>query len=224
MSTLTDSIENGLDLPHRRVPRAWARDGICPRCLRASCHGRRDRYQLPRPRRCAAAPRHRTKDHPMQTDATPDWFYPDWAAAAPGSASISWYNAGRVDWRARLGGDEAADAGDGGVRALRQDDAAGGVSGRDGAGGAVAGAVRFDPAGLSEDGQRPAADRGRADAAPLLPRAVVQLVGPAVEEALYNSQAMRAFAGSTSAGSRCRTRPRCVASAICSRRTISVGG
>ena len=59
------------------------------------------------------------------------------------------------------------------------------LSGRDGARGAVAGAVRFDPAGPSEGGPGPAAHRGGADAAPLLPPAVVGLADPAVEEALY---------------------------------------
>src|SRR5436190_17915415 len=49
---------------------------------------------------------------------------------------------------------------------------------RDGAGGAVGGAVRADRAVLSEAGQWPAADRGRADAAPLFLAAVVQSVGP----------------------------------------------
>src|SRR5215468_6243533 len=54
------------------------------------------------------------------------------------------------------------------------------------------------------------------------------LSDPAVEEALYDSQAMRRFVGidprlregRLSAASRCQTRPRCAASAICSRRTI----
>jgi hypothetical protein len=58
------------------------------------------------------------------------------------------------------------------------------------------------------------------------------LSDPAAEEALYDSQAMRRFVsidprfreGRLSAASRCRTRRRCAASAICSRRTISAGG
>src|SRR5512133_3465880 len=50
------------------------------------------------------------------------------------------------------------------------------------------------------------------------------LSDPAVEEALYDSLAMRRFVASISAASRCRTRPRCAASATCWRRTISAGG
>src|SRR5215831_14106376 len=52
------------------------------------------------------------------------------------------------------------------------------LSCRDGAGGAVAGAVCADRAILSEVGQWPAADRDRADAAHLFFAAVVQFVGP----------------------------------------------
>src|SRR6516165_7414229 len=47
------------------------------------------------------------------------------------------------------------------------------------------------------------------------------LSDPAVEEALYDSLAMRGLLESTSDVSRFLTRPRCVASAICSRSTIS---
>jgi hypothetical protein len=50
------------------------------------------------------------------------------------------------------------------------------------------------------------------------------LSDPAVEEALYDSQAMRGLSASISATSRCRTRRRCAASATCSRRMIWVGG
>jgi transposase, IS5 family len=46
------------------------------------------------------------------------------------------------------------------------------------------------------------------------------LSDPAVEEALYDSQAMRRFVGSTLVASRCRMRPRCAASATCSRSMI----
>ena len=54
------------------------------------------------------------------------------------------------------------------------------------------------------------------------------LSDPAVEEALYDSQAMRRFVGIDPrfregrllAASRCRMRPQCAASATCSRRTI----
>jgi len=57
------------------------------------------------------------------------------------------------------------------------------------------------------------------------------LSDPAVEEALYDSAAMRRFVGidprlregRLSAASRFPTRPRCAASATCSRRTISAG-
>jgi Transposase domain (DUF772) len=72
-----------------------------------------------------------------------------------------------------------------------QDDAAGSVSCRDGARCTVAGAVRADRTGLSEAGQWPPAGRGRADAAHLFLAALV----PAVEEALYDSPAMRRFVG-----------------------------
>jgi IS5 family transposase len=58
------------------------------------------------------------------------------------------------------------------------------------------------------------------------------LSDPAVEEALYDSLAMRRFVGldprfregRLSAASRCRTRRRYAASATCSRSTISAGG
>jgi hypothetical protein len=50
------------------------------------------------------------------------------------------------------------------------------------------------------------------------------LSDPAVEEALYDSLAMRRLSGSISAASRCRTRRRCAASATCWRRTISADG
>ena len=58
------------------------------------------------------------------------------------------------------------------------------------------------------------------------------LSDPAVEEALYASQAMRHFVGIDPrfregrllAASRCRMRQRCAASAICSRRMIWAGG
>ena len=57
------------------------------------------------------------------------------------------------------------------------------------------------------------------------------LSDPAVEEALYDSLAMRRFVGidprfregRLSAVSRCLTRPRCAASAICSKRTTWAG-
>ena len=50
------------------------------------------------------------------------------------------------------------------------------------------------------------------------------LSDPAVEEALYNSPAMRASSASTWGASRCRTRRRCAASAICWRSTIWAAG
>src|SRR5260221_14283630 len=74
--------------------------------------------------------------------------------------------------------DEADDAGNGRVRALRQDDATGDVSGGDGAGGAVASAVSADRAGLSKGRQRSPTGRSGADAAHLLSPALVQPVGP----------------------------------------------
>ena len=43
------------------------------------------------------------------------------------------------------------------------------------------------------------------------------LSDPAVEEALYDSQSMRASSASTWGASRCRTRRRCAASGICSK-------
>jgi hypothetical protein len=46
------------------------------------------------------------------------------------------------------------------------------------------------------------------------------LSDPAVEEALYDSLAMRRFVASISAASRCPTKPRCAASVTCSRPTI----
>src|SRR5215472_5958013 len=52
------------------------------------------------------------------------------------------------------------------------------ASGPDGAGCAVVGAVRVDRTVLSEARQWPPTSRGRADAAHLLPAALVQSVGP----------------------------------------------
>src|SRR5438270_3606611 len=90
-------------------------------------------------------------------------------------------------------GDEAVDAGGSGIRALRQDDAAGGVSCRDGTGCAVVGVVCADRAVLSEAGQWPPADRDRADAAHLFLAAVVQSVGPGGGRGALHSLAMRRF-------------------------------
>ena len=59
----------------------------------------------------------------------------------------------------------------------------------------MVGAVRADRAGLSEARQWPSAGRGRADAAHLFLAELVQSADPAVEEALYDSQAMRRFVG-----------------------------
>jgi IS5 family transposase len=50
------------------------------------------------------------------------------------------------------------------------------------------------------------------------------LSDPAVEEALYGSQAMRRFAGIDLGRSRCRTRPRCAVFVTCWRGTISAAG
>src|ERR1700741_2383232 len=75
-------------------------------------------------------------------------------------------------------GDEAVDAGGGGVLKVRPGGAAGRVSGREGAGGAVVGFVCADRAVLPEAGQWPTPGRGRADAAYLLLAAMVQSVGP----------------------------------------------
>ena len=73
--------------------------------------------------------------------------------------------------------------------------AAGGVSGRDGAGCTVASAVRVDRAVLSEAGQWPPANRGRADVAHYFLQQWFNLSDAAVEEALYDSLAMRSFVG-----------------------------
>ena len=59
----------------------------------------------------------------------------------------------------------------------------------------MVGAVRVDRAVLSEARQWPPADRGRADAADLFLQHWFNLSDPAVEEALYDSQTMRRFAG-----------------------------
>src|SRR5436190_10603016 len=72
---------------------------------------------------------------------------------------------------------------------------------RDGAGGAVGGAVRAGRAVLSETGQWPAADRGRADAAPLFLAAVVQFVGPGGGRGALRFAGNAAFCGH-------RSRPR----------------
>src|ERR1039457_5147849 len=59
---------------------------------------------------------------------------------------------------------EAEDTGDDErIRAVQQEDAASGISGRDGAGGAVGGVVCADRAGISEGGQRAAAGGSGAD-------------------------------------------------------------
>src|SRR5271163_386664 len=73
----------------------------------------------------------------------------------------------------------AEDTGDDdGIRAVHKEDAAGDVSGRDGAGGAMGQVVRVDRAALSEAGQRKTAERVGTDAADLFSAAVVQPVGP----------------------------------------------
>jgi IS5 family transposase len=59
----------------------------------------------------------------------------------------------------------------------------------------VAGAVQADRAVLSQAGQWPSADRGGADAAHLFSAAWFNLSDPGVEEALYDSLAMRGFVG-----------------------------
>src|SRR6516162_1793529 len=78
---------------------------------------------------------------------------------------------------------------------LRQDDATGSLSCRDGAGCAVVGAVRVDRAVLSEAWQWPPAGRSRAVLRIYLLQQWFNLSDPAVEEALYESLAMRRFVG-----------------------------
>src|ERR1039457_6449805 len=80
---------------------------------------------------------------------------------------------------ATVSADEAEDTSDDEwIRALQQEDAAGIVFGRDGAGGALEQARRTDRALLSEGRQRAPASGCGADAAHLLFAAMVQLVGP----------------------------------------------
>src|ERR1035438_4507196 len=80
---------------------------------------------------------------------------------------------------ATVSADEAEDTSDDEwIRALRQEDAAGIVFGRDGAGGALEQAMRADRALLPEGRQRAPASGGGADAAHLLFAAMVQPVGP----------------------------------------------
>ena len=69
------------------------------------------------------------------------------------------------------------------------------ISGGDGAGGAVGRVVRAGGAALSPAWEGAAAGGSRAHAANLLFAAVVQPVGPGVEEALYDSAVMRQFVG-----------------------------
>src|SRR6516225_6951809 len=90
-------------------------------------------------------------------------------------------------------GDEAVDAGDRGIRSLRQDDTTRGLSCRDGAGGAVVGVVQADRAVLSEARQWPPAGRGRADAAHLFPAALVQSVRPGGGRGALRFAVMRHF-------------------------------
>src|SRR5271154_4943408 len=59
----------------------------------------------------------------------------------------------------------------------------------------MAGVLRGDRALLPQARQWPPADRGRADVAAVLSAAMVQFVGPVVEEAVYDSQATRRFVG-----------------------------
>src|SRR5450432_1084299 len=88
----------------------------------------------------------------------------------------------RINWWRTLGGlekNEATDTGDTErIRAVHEEDAAGVVSGRDGAGGAVGGVVCADRAGVSKSRARATAGGRGADAADVLFAAVVQPVGP----------------------------------------------
>src|ERR1019366_1681924 len=80
---------------------------------------------------------------------------------------------------ATVSADEAEDTSDDEwIRALRQEDAAGFVFGRDGEGGALEQAMRADRALLPEGRQRAPASGCGADAAHLLFAAMVQPVGP----------------------------------------------
>src|SRR5439155_25014846 len=63
---------------------------------------------------------------------------------------------------------------DDGIRAVHEEDAAGGLFGRNGAGGAVVEVVRAGRAALSQGGQRAATERTGSDAADLFSAAVVQ--------------------------------------------------
>ena len=67
---------------------------------------------------------------------------------------------------------------DSGIRAVHEEDAAGGIFWRDGAGGTVGKVVRLDRSRLSEARERAAVERVGTDAADLLSAAAVQLVGP----------------------------------------------
>ena len=96
---------------------------------------------------------------------------------------------------------------------------------------AVVGAVRADRALLSEARQWPPAGRVERMLRIYFLQQWFNLSDPAVEGALYDSAAMRRFVGidprlregRLSAASRFPTRPRCAASATCSRRTIWAG-
>src|SRR6202142_4025304 len=77
------------------------------------------------------------------------------------------------------GNHEAEDTGDDErVRAVQKEDAASGISGGDGAGGAVGGVVRTDRASVSKGGERAATGGSGANAADLFFTAVVQPIGP----------------------------------------------
>src|SRR5438128_1300559 len=67
---------------------------------------------------------------------------------------------------------------DDGIRAVHEEDAAGDIFGRDGAGGAVGETVWADRAALSQAGQRATAERTGKDAADLFSATVVQSGGP----------------------------------------------
>ena len=130
----------------------------------------------------------------------------------------------RGEDRAQGLGDETGNAGDGGVQTVRQDDATRDVSGRDGASGAVGCAVcLIAPFYPKRETGRPPVGLERMLRIYFLQQ-WFNLSDPAVEEALYDSPAMRAFVGIDLGRERCRTKPPCAASATCWRSMIWAGG
>src|ERR1039458_5037667 len=82
-----------------------------------------------------------------------------------------------------------------GFEQYTEEDAASDISGGDGAGGAVARAVRTGGAALSQNGERAATGGSRANAGIYFLQQWSNLSDPAVEESLYDSAVMRQFVG-----------------------------